>query len=83
MTINPSVVLSVEEERKILARIRDPQFPAREINVRDCGAVGDGATLDTDALQRAISQLHALGGGRVVVPAGRYLTGSLELLRQH
>lgn len=80
MTINPSVVLSVEEERKILARIRDPQFPAREINVRDCGAVGDGATLDTDALQRAISQLHALGGGRVVVPAGRYLTGSLELL---
>ena len=80
MTINPSVVLSVEEERKILARIRDPQFPAREINVRDCGAVGDGTTLDTDALQRAISQLHALGGGRVVVPAGRYLTGSLELL---
>ena len=54
MTINPSVVLSVEEEKKILARIRDPQFPAREINVRDCGAVGDGTKLDTDALQRAI-----------------------------
>lgn len=80
MTTNPSVMLSVEEEKKILARIRDPQFPARDINVRDCGAVGDGTTLDTDAIQRAINEAHALGGGRVVIPSGRFLTGSLELL---
>ncbi|VDZ84968.1 Exo-poly-alpha-D-galacturonosidase precursor [Kluyvera intermedia] len=80
MTTNPSVMLSVEEEKKILARISDPLFPARDVNVRDCGAVGDGTTLDTDAIQRAIRKAHALGGGRVVIPSGRFLTGSLELL---
>lgn len=80
MTTNPGVTLSVEEEQNILARIRDPQFPSRTINVRDCGAVGDGMTLDTDAIQRAIIQIHSQGGGRVVVPSGRFLTGSLVLL---
>lgn len=43
------------------------------------GAVGDGLTLDTAAIQAAIDQAHAAGGGRVVLAPGRYLTGSLTL----
>lgn len=46
-------------------------------NVRDFGAAGDGSTVDTKALQAAADAAYAAGGGTVVVPAGRYLTGAL------
>ncbi|MEO5961598.1 MAG: glycosyl hydrolase family 28-related protein, partial [Opitutaceae bacterium] len=39
----------------------------REFNVRDFGAIGDGTTLDTAAIQRAIDAAAAVGG-RVIVP---------------
>jgi polygalacturonase len=41
------------------------------------GATGDGQTNDTNALQAAIDGCAAHGGGTVLVPAGRYLTGTL------
>jgi polygalacturonase len=48
-------------------------------NVRDYGAVGDGRTLDTVALQAAIDTCHQRGGGTIFFPAGTYVTGSLFL----
>ncbi len=51
-------------------------------NVLDYGAVGDGQTLDTRAIQAAIQACHQAGGGTVYVPAGNYLTGSL-FMRSH
>ena len=50
------------------------------VSVRAFGAVGDGVTDDTAALQRAIQVLPE--GGRLVVPEGTYLTGPL-LLKSH
>ena len=47
------------------------------LNVRECGAVGDGATNCTAAIQRAIDRCAAAGGGTVLVPAGQFVTGSL------
>ena len=52
---------------------------AREFNVRDRGAVGDGAAKDTAAVQRTIDECAAAGGGRVVLPKGTYLCGSVYL----
>ena len=48
-------------------------------NVRDYGATGDGVTLDSPAINRAISAAAQTGGGTVWVPAGRYLSGSIRL----
>jgi polygalacturonase len=64
----------------ILARVKPPQFPARDFPVTDFGAVGDGATDCTDAIARAVAACHAAGGGRVVVAGGVFLTGAVRLL---
>jgi len=50
-----------------------------QFNVRDYGAKGDNATKDTDAFQKALDACAAAGGGEVVVPAGNYLIGSVEI----
>jgi polygalacturonase len=64
---------------EILRRIVPPTFPARDFDVTQYGAVGDGRTDCTAAIRRAIEACHAAGGGRVVVPAGRFLTGPVHL----
>jgi polygalacturonase len=51
----------------------------RPTDVRSLGATGDGNTKDTAAFQKALDQTAAQGGGEVVVPAGEYLIGSIEL----
>ena len=53
--------------------------PKAMLNVKDYGATGDGKTKDTDAIQQTIDRCEMLGGGEVLVPAGDYLTGALEL----
>lgn len=52
---------------------------AKDYNVRDYGAVGDGKTLDHTAINATIDTCVAHGGGRVVLPAGTYLCGSIRL----
>lgn len=49
------------------------------VDIRDCGAVGDGKTPCTAALQKAIDQCAARGGGTVRLPAGTWLTGTVYL----
>ena len=50
--------------------------------VSECGAVGDGKTVSTAALQKAIDATAERGGGTVIVPAGRFVSGSIRL-RSH
>jgi hypothetical protein len=51
----------------------------KEYNVRNYGAKGDGVTLDTDALNKAIEACSKAGGGIVLLPKGTYLTGTVFL----
>jgi polygalacturonase len=52
---------------------------AAVFDVRTYGAVGDGKTLDTPAINKAIEAAAAAGGGTVQFPAGTYLSGSIHL----
>jgi hypothetical protein len=56
------------------ARVPDTRF-----RVTDYGTAGDGRTLDTEAIQRAIDAASGHGGGVVVVPPGTYLSGAIFL----
>jgi polygalacturonase len=64
----------------ILARIQAPTFPDRVVSIVDHGAIADGTTPATAAIRAAIEACHAAGGGRVLVPAGDFLTGPIRLL---
>jgi hypothetical protein len=57
----------------------DQNLGARIYSVRDFGAKGDGATLDTAAVQAAIDTCTKDRGGIVLVPAGDFIVGTLEL----
>ena len=56
--------------------------PRATFDVTRHGAVGDGRTDCTAAFRAAIDACSAAGGGRVVVPAGRFLTGPIHLEEQ-
>ncbi len=65
----------------ILARIKAPEFPAREFPITDFGAVADGKTDCTEAIRKAIEACHQAGGGHVTVAIpGVFLTGPIRLL---
>src|SRR5580698_3167755 len=56
-----------------------PVIPDHTFNLKDFGAVGDGVTSASAAFAQAIAAVHAAGGGKLVVPAGVYLTGPIDL----
>jgi polygalacturonase len=64
---------------EIVSRITVPRFPSREFPITAFGAVGDGVAPCTDAIRNAIAACRKAGGGRVIVPAGRFLTGAIRL----
>src|SRR6185295_3312096 len=64
----------------IARHVKPPTFPDRLFDITRHGAVPDGATLNTSAIARAIEACANAGGGRVLVPAGRFLTGAIHLL---
>lgn len=48
-------------------------------NIKHYGAIGDGKTLETEAVQRTIDNCYAVGGGIVRVPAGDFVIGTISL----
>ena len=64
---------------EILARIHPPVFPARDFVITNYGAVAGGQSDCAAAIGQAIDACAGSGGGRVVVPAGEFLTGPIHL----
>lgn len=71
--------LSWAMAEEILTHISDPVIPSRTVNVKDFGAIPDDGKLDTEAIQKAIDETSEKGGGKVVIPAGTYDVGAIEL----
>ena len=65
---------------EILRRVKPPVFPKRDYDVTKYGAAGDGRADCTEAFRKAVAACNKAGGGRVVVPAGTFLTGPIHLL---
>jgi len=63
----------------IARNVRAPTFPDRLFDITKYGAKPDGTTLNTRAIAEAIEACAKAGGGRVLVPAGRFLTGAIHL----
>jgi len=55
---------------------------ARIFDVREYGAVGDGRTIDTQAIQKAVDACSQAGGGTVLVEGGVYVIGTI-MLKSH
>ncbi|MFT3831081.1 MAG: glycosyl hydrolase family 28 protein [Opitutaceae bacterium] len=62
-----------------MPELKRPVFPARVVDIRDHGAVPGGEVKNTAAFAAAIRACSEAGGGRVLVPAGRWLTGPIHL----
>ncbi|HYC73067.1 MAG TPA: glycoside hydrolase family 88 protein, partial [Opitutaceae bacterium] len=73
----PIAVRGWADYERILARIKAPVFPDRDFPITQFGAQA-GADC-TAAIAAAIDACHRAGGGRVVVPAGEWLTGAVRL----
>src|SRR5215218_10364846 len=52
---------------------------ATDVEVTKYGAKGDSTTLNTTAIQKAINDCNRTGGGKVIFPAGKYLSGTIVL----
>ncbi len=72
----PPPPVPVFDSSRVEAMIKDKTL---FYNVRHYGANGDSVSLDTDAINRAIDEAAASGGGTIYFPAGNYLSFSIRL----
>jgi polygalacturonase len=64
---------------EIISSIKTLTFPDKTFNIQDFGAIADGETLNTKAINKAIDSCSSVGGGKVLIPSGDFLTGPIVL----
>ena len=62
-----------------MQQVKAPMFPDVTVSLADCGGVGDGEQLCTEAFAKAVDLLVKKGGGHLLVPRGVWLTGPVVL----
>lgn len=56
-----------------------PKIPEREFDIRNFGAAEGGEHINTQAFKKAISACSEKGGGKIIVPKGKWLTGAIHI----
>ncbi|MFV0366673.1 MAG: glycoside hydrolase family 28 protein [Mangrovibacterium sp.] len=85
LSLSSASAYAIQDEKKwaeiyeIIDNINTPSFPDATYLITDFGAVGDGETLNTQAINKAIEVCSFNGGGTVIVPKGVFLTGAVHL----
>jgi hypothetical protein len=79
LKLSPLAIASAAAGRVALAQAREPFATEGLYNVRRYGATGDGKTVDTPAINRAIEAVAAAGGGTLLFPAGTYVCFTIRL----
>lgn len=75
----PDVNEKWDEIYSVISQIKEPVFPDKTFKITDFGAVPDGTTLNTAAINKAITTCSEQGGGTVLVPKGEFLSGAVHL----
>ena len=78
LKLSPLALASTAIGHRALAEA--PAAAEAVFNIRTYGAAGDGKTLDTPAINKAIEAVAAAGGGTLIFPAGTYLCFTIHLL---
>jgi polygalacturonase len=79
LKLSPLALASAAAGRIALAQTPEPSSTEGLYNVRRYGATGDGKTVDTPAINRAIEAVAAAGGGTLLFPAGTYVCCTIRL----
>lgn len=78
----PDVPLTSGKNKSIefaMPEVQEPAIPANTVNLTDFGAIADGVTDNSEAFKNAIDAVTKKGGGKVIIPAGIWLTGPIML----
>ena len=59
--------------------MKRPVFKEQSFKITKYGAKGDGKTKNTEAFKKAIEACSSAGGGKVLVPKGKWFTGAIHL----
>jgi len=81
-TIAKSLAMLLSFASLVVATASAADAPGKIFDVREFGATGDGKTLDTEAIQKALDECGKAGGGTVRFPAGTYLSKPIMLRTQ-
>lgn len=79
MELCTDLVSKIKETYKMDFTVELPQIPSTEYCITEYGAVNGGTISNTKAIQKTIDTAYENGGGKVVIPAGIWLTGPIEL----
>lgn len=77
-----SCVYEKNELKVMTQNIQGELNQRKYISITDYGAVGDGVANNTPAIQQAVDDCHKAGGGRVIIPEGKFLSGTI-ILKDH
>src|ERR1017187_1467155 len=79
LVILPAILALLISSATATAKQWPNAMAAKQLSIAATGAVGDGVTLNTAAIQKAIDTLATNRGGTLVIPKGEFLSGAIYL----